>query len=1021
MTGAPHSAHKGASVRSWRYPIEGVVAERDGKGLDEEAGAAAGTLAALRESEALFQAMADSAPAPIWVTGTNGIEFANRALIDFSGLPAEALHGTGWADIIHPDDLPEVMARRASAWAGHQVYSFDARMRRADGEWRWLSASLKPRFDAEGRQIGFVGMALDVTDAKSQEAELRESEARFRAMADSAPSPVWVTDANGIEFVNKAFVEFAGRPREALTGEIWMEMIHPDEIGEVLARRTEAWRTGGDYGYDARFRAFDGAERWMRVSCRARLDGDGRLIGYVGMAVDITDAKRAEAALRESEERLLIALAAGALGDWAWDAETDMVTLSAQAGRLFGAPPGPVMTWARLQKLIVPEDAAVAAEAVEAAVRERRDYAVEYRLAAPEGGLVWIAAVGRPIYHADGRPKGMIGVVQEVSARKAAEEQLREDKRSLETLNRIGASLASELDLQRVVQMVTDAGVELSGAAFGAFFYNVLDPAGESYMLYTISGVDRSHFDKFPMPRNTAVFAPTFSGEAVVRSDDIRRDPRYGRNPPHHGMPEGHLPVTSYLAVPVLSRSGEVIGGLFFGHSEPGRFTERHEQLLVGIAGQAAIAIDNARLFEAAQREIGERRRAEDALRELNQSLEARIAAAIAERERAEEALRQSQKMEAVGQLTGGIAHDFNNLLTVIAGNVDVARRQLGDAAEPRVLRALGNALVGAERAATLTQRLLAFSRRQPLNPRPIDVNRLVTGMSELLHRTLGETIAVETLLAADLWQVEVDPNQLENAILNLAVNARDAMPHGGKLTIETMNAQVEREAAGGREPVAPGPYVALTVSDIGSGMDADTLARAFEPFFTTKEVGKGTGLGLSMVYGFVRQSGGHVQIHSAEGQGTSVRICLPRLAGEAAAAEERAEPAAPEGAQGETILVCEDDDDVRAYTVEMLRELGYRVLEAHDAPAALRLLERQEARFDLLFTDVVLPGGMTGAELARAARALRPGLRILFTTGYARDAIVHHGRLDAGVELIAKPFAYAELAARVREMLDRA
>jgi PAS domain S-box-containing protein len=782
-----------------------------------------------QESDALFRAMADSAPAPIWVTGRHGIEFANRALIDFSGLPAEALSGTGWIDIIHPDDLPELMARRAAAWQGQSTYSFDARMRRADGEWRWLSASLKPRLDGAGNPIGFVGMALDITATKNAEAELRESEARFRAMADSAPSPVWVTNARGIEFVNKAFVEFAGRAREELTGEIWIEMIHPDDVPQVLERRTRAWERGEDYGYEARFRHREGAERWMKVSCRPRFDGAGTLIGYVGMAVDVTEAKYAEAALRESEQRLLIALAAGALGDWSWDADTDMVSLSDQAGRLFGIPPGPVMTWKNLQKLIVPEDAAAAAAAVTAAVRERSDHAVEYRLIRPEGGLVWIAAVGRPIYHGDGRPKGMIGVVQDVSARKAAEAELRE----------------------------------------------------------------------------------------------------------------------------------------------------------------------------------------------LNQSLEARVAAAIAERERAEEALRQSQKMEAVGQLTGGIAHDFNNLLTVITGNVDAARRHLGEQGEARVLRALGNALVGAERAATLTQRLLAFSRRQPLNPRPIDANKLVTGMSELLHRTLGETIAVETVLAAGLWQIEADPNQLENAILNLAVNARDAMPDGGKLTVETANTHLDRDYAANNPGISAGQYVAICVSDSGGGMNADTLARAFEPFFTTKEVGKGTGLGLSMVYGFVKQSGGHLKIYSEEGHGTTVRIYLPRLLGAEAEAEDRAEPEVPEGSREETILVCEDDDDVRAYTVEVLRELGYRVLEAHDGPSALRLLERQEGKVDLLFTDVVLPSGMTGAILAKEARTLRPDLRILFTTGYARDAIVHHGRLDPGVELITKPFAYADLAARVRDMLD--
>jgi signal transduction histidine kinase len=522
------------------------------------------------------------------------------------------------------------------------------------------------------------------------------------------------------------------------------------------------------------------------------------------------------------------------------------------------------------------------------------------------------------------------------------------------------------------------------------------------------------------MPRNTEVFAPTFEGRGVVRSDDITKDPRYGHNAPRRGMPEGHLPVTSYLAVPVLSRAGDVIGGLFFGHALPGQFDERHEQLLLGIAGQAAVALDNARLFEAAQREIREREQAETALRELNLSLEERVNRALAEREDAQEALRQAQKMESIGQLTGGIAHDFNNLLTVITGNIDAARRHIGEQGEARVQRALTNAQTGAERAATLTQRLLAFSRRQPLRPTAIEPNRLVSSMSDLLHRALGETVETETVLAAGVWRVEADPNELETAILNLAVNARDAMPDGGKVTIETSNAHFDEDYAARNAGAVPGQYVAFCVSDTGTGMDEATLDRVFEPFFTTKDVGRGTGLGLSMVYGFVKQSGGHIKIYSEIGQGTTVRIYLPRYFGALEPEREPARAEAPEGSPDETVLVCEDDDDVRAYTVGILRELGYRVLEAHDGAAALRLLQRQEGKVDLLFTDVVLPGGMTGADVAAEARRLRGDLKILFTTGYARNAIVHHGRLDPGVELITKPFSHAALAARIRDILDR-
>jgi CheY-like chemotaxis protein len=324
----------------------------------------------------------------------------------------------------------------------------------------------------------------------------------------------------------------------------------------------------------------------------------------------------------------------------------------------------------------------------------------------------------------------------------------------------------------------------------------------------------------------------------------------------------------------------------------------------------------------------------------------------------------------------------------------------------------------GAQRAATLTQRLLAFSRRQPLDPKPLDVNMLVNGLSEMVHRTLSETISVETVLGAGVWRVEVDPAELEAAIVNLAVNARDAMPNGGRLTIETSNAHIDEAYVAAHSEVVPGQYVAIAVTDTGVGMDAKTIAQAFEPFFTTKAVGKGTGLGLSQVYGFVKQSGGHVKIYSELGQGTTVKLYLPRIAAEKMSAEESGLLPSPEGAQEETILVLEDDEDVRAYSVETLRELGYRVIEAHDGPAALRLLER-EPRVDLLFTDVVLPGGLTGAQVAAQAKTVRPTLKVLFTTGYARNAIIHHGRLDKGVQLIVKPFSFTELAAKVRDVLD--
>jgi PAS domain S-box-containing protein len=731
-------------------------------------------------------------------------------------------------------------------------------------------------------------------------------------------------------------------------------------------------------------------------------------------------------------ERLRFALDFSEIGDWTWDAATDRVVLSPFACEHFGLEPGAIPTWTEMQNnLLHPDDAPKAAAAVVTSIENKTHYAIEYRARRPKDGAErWILARGRAQYGADGQPTGMIGSVQDITQRKQEQTRLDEEAQALEILNTTGALIASELNLERTVQAVTDAGVAITGAQFGAFFYNVLNAAGESYMLYTLSGVPREEFSKFPMPRNTEVFAPTFGGEGVVRSDDITKDPRYGKMDPHRGMPKGHLPVRSYLAVPVTSRSGEVIGGLFFGHSERAVFSQRDERVMSGVASQAAIAIDNANIYRRAERDLEERERAETALRVLTDELEQRVRVRTAEleaanarlkreaeeRERAEEALRQAQKIEAVGQLTGGIAHDFNNLLTIIIGSLESIRRRLGQEGDPKILRSVENGLEGGRRAAGLTQRLLAFARRQPLDPKPNDPNKLLQSMSELLHRTLGEGIEIETVLGAGVWQVEVDAPQLESALLNLALNARDAMEGAGKLTIESANAHVD-DAYARTHGVEPGQYVVICVSDTGAGMSAETLERAFEPFFTTKALGHGTGLGLSQVYGFMRQSGGNVRIYSEVGQGTTVKLYLRRFLGEAEREAETQTRTIAGADGGELVLVVEDDPGVRRMSVSLFEELGYRVLEAGDGQAGLEVLERN-SDVKLLFTDVGLPK-MNGRQLADAARRLYPELKVLFTTGYAKNAIVHHGRLDPGVALLVKPYSFADLAEKVRTVLD--
>ena len=721
-----------------------------------------------------------------------------------------------------------------------------------------------------------------------------------------------------------------------------------------------------------------------------------------------------------------------------------------------------------------------------------------------------------PVFDEFGQPAGVLCVLAETTELVAAERRLADDSRTLETLNETGAAVAAELNLERVVQMVTDAGVELTGAEFGAFFYNVIDQSGESYMLYTLSGVPRSAFENFPMPRNTKVFAPTFDGDGVVRSDDITKDPRYGQNPPYHGKPKGHLPVVSYLAVPVTGRSGEVIGGLFFGHSQPARFDARHETLMTGIAAQAAVAIDNARLYQAVQHAnetLG--RRVDEALAErkvlaeivdttdafvqisdldynwlgINRAssdeferiygirpkvgdnmldmlahkpehraaVQAVWSRALAgeeftevaefgdeDRERrfyemrfnslrdaegkligayqfvydvtdrlrdqdrlveAEDALRQSQKMEAVGQLVSGLAHDFNNVLGAVVASFDIIKRRPDD--PDRIRRFADAGMQAAERGGKLTSQLLAFSRTQRLELAPIYVCDVIESIEDLLARTLGPMINITFGLNPAPVPVMADATQVEIMILNLALNARDAMPEGGDLFIGTAVRSV------GADPeLKPGEYVELIVRDSGEGMDEQTLRRAIEPFFTTKPVGKGTGLGLPQVYGSARQAGGTVRIESEAGRGTTVRVFFPRT-DQPATARPRALADRERAGLGQRILLIDDDEDLRSVISGALGALGYDVADFADGPSGLKALAEQ--RPDVLVVDFAMPG-VNGAEVARAAREVWPELPVVLASGYAdTDAI--ENAIGREARILRKPFRIDELLDAVSEV----
>ena len=600
-----------------------------------------------------------------------------------------------------------------------------------------------------------------------------------------------------------------------------------------------------------------------------------------------------------------------------------------------------------------------------------RDFPLTLYRHGGEPEQVWLNLDYSPLLGEDGRPAGVMAVVIEITDKVRIERELEAERKSLRLMFEQAPGFIAMLSgPEHRFTMVNEAYRTLV-ADRDVVGQTVAEALPEVVEQGFVSLLDR-------------VYA---SGE-----------PHIGRGTPVNLQqgPDGVLAerYLNFIYQPIVAGDGATSGIFIQGHD----VTEQRE------TEKAILA------------EVAERRRAEEALQVLNNTLEQRVHDEVHARSKVEEQLRQVQKMEAVGQLTGGIAHDFNNMLAVILGGLNLLQRKLARG-ETDVERFIEGAIDAAQRAATLTQRLLAFSRQQPLSPEPLIINKLVAGMSELLDRTLGEHVKVETVLAAGLWQVKADPAQLENAILNLAVNARDAMPGGGRLTIETLNAFVD-DAYAREYAIEAGQYVLIAVADTGAGMAPEVIAKAFDPFFTTKGAGRGTGLGLSQVYGFVRQSGGHVKIYSELGVGTSVKIYLPRLYGEAAATEQAKRLATVHrGLRSEIILVVEDEERVRALSVEALRELGYGVVEASGPRQALRMLDEGQ-QVTLLFTDVVMPD-MSGRQLADRARVKRPNLKVLYTTGYTRNAIVHNGMLDPGTNLLTKPFSIEELAAKVRKILD--
>ena len=858
---------------------------------------------------------------------------------------------------VHPDDRAGLADAIAEAVRRGGRYAHQYRTRGPDGAYRWIEAIGRVDLDAQGEAIGFPGVLIDIDERRRIEAERDQAQTLLRSFVEAAPGVVYAKDRQGrILIGNRGTTDLIGLPPEVYVGRTDAELLNdPAQAATVMATDERVMASGQTEQLEEEVSFPDGRRAyWLSTKSPLR-DADGTVVGLVGTSLDITDRKAAEARHLEVEERYRLAAQATNDAIWDWRISDGHVIWNEALTTLFGHPLAETTAQWWLDHIHPHDRARVDADIHAVIEGGGTGWNSEYRFRRADGSFAPVLDRGTVLRGGVGEPLRMIGAMLDLTVRNTAEAALAKSEERLRFATEAGDMGFWDVDLVRD-ELIWPARTK---AMFG------ISPG--------VAVTLRDFYDGIHPDDSEATFA------AFAAAADPARRTLYDVEYRTVGKEDG---VVRWVAA-----KGR-------GHFEGDRCVR-----VVGVAI-----------------EITARKLADARLQELNEHLESRVLEEVAERTRVEDALRQSQKMEAVGQLTGGIAHDFNNMLATVIGPLDLLSMRMGDS-DPRAKRYIDMAIDGATRAAQLTQRLLAFSRQQPLQPVPLDVNRLIAGMSDLLVHSLGSNIRLETVLAAQVWCTFADANQLENVILNLAVNARDALPGGGRLVVETANCRIASVADAMRADVPTGEYVLITVADNGGGMPPEVIAKAFDPFFTTKKVGQGTGLGLSQVYGFVRQSAGHVKIHSSLGKGTTVALYLPRREGEIDAGPSTP-PADSRPLSGgrELVLVVEDEPGVRQFSIEALSELGYPVLAADGAAGALALLE-QHPDIALLFTDVVMPE-VNGRQLADEALKRRPDLKVLFTTGYSRNALEHDGVLDPAVHVIGKPFTLEDLALRVRAVL---
>lgn len=1026
--------------------------------------------------------------------------------------PALAARGAPlvrYVENLHPDDMPAAhqhIAQWFHSGTPAEGQTREYRIVLPGGGVRWVLPSGRVERDAEGHASRFIGVAVDITERKADEARqallLRLSD-RLLSLAE----PHAVLTASVDELGRHLGASRAGCGRVLADGRtIVLEAGYCDDVrplagafamdafgavnielqrkGKTVVCDDVAAKNGPNAGSAA-----ETADVWAAIDTRAfvlvPLVREGQWCGTlyvnhreprrwlpaeVALIEDVAarmwyalERARVETALRVSEGRLGSALSIAALGTFEWEAASGALILSERSRQIAGFDVQQALHIDELLARVHPDDRTTLTAGAAAAARSMSRLEMQFRLLLPGGGVRHVKLVGIGMPGGVDAPQRQIGVLEDVTVRVLVERAVRESEQQFRTLaqalpNHVWTSLpdgrldwfnervyafsgkaAGELDGERWIGIVHPGDVAEASQRWAAALASG-DAYEMEFRLRRADGAYRWHLARAVAVRGDDGEIARWIGtntdieeqrsaravlsdlnavlEARVEERTRERDRAWKNSRDLQVVvdPAGNVRAANVAWTTILGwPAAEVAGRNVQDFIHPDDWAGSRAALDIAAVAPLPTFENRFRHASGGWRWISWVAAPEDGLiyasgRHVTDEKEASAKLSLAQ-----EQLRQSQKMEAVGQLTGGVAHDFNNLLQIISGNLQLITRLA--AGNEKLVQRVNGAQDAVRRGAKLAGQLLAFSRRQPLEPKVVNVGRLVAGMEDMLRRAIGEAIEIETVASGGLWATFVDPAQIENAVLNLAINARDAMAGAGRLTIEVGNAVLDDAYARGHADVAPGQYVMLAVSDNGCGMPPEVMAQVFEPFFSTKPLGAGTGLGLSMVYGFVKQSGGHVKIYSEVGHGTTMRMYLPRT-------RQAEDPVAPVDAGQvsgghESVLVAEDDDGVRATVVDLLGELGYRVLTARDAAGALALLEGG-AEVDLLFTDVVMPGPLSSPELAHRARERLPGIAVLFTSGYAQEAIVHGGRLDAGLDLLAKPYTREALARKIRQVLAK-